>query len=102
MGLDITAFQDLVFAAPGEGRNADGEVDDEAGYFELYIDADRQDRAAGLPSPCVCRGYGDSTGFRAGSYGYYSVWRNQLAQLAGYGNGAEATEESDTPHSVAA
>lgn len=95
MGLDISAYKGLSFAAPGAGIDEDGEVDDAGGYFQIYLNKDFPARAADLPDPCVCASSQDSMGFRAGSYSGYSAWREALARMAGYaGEGHTAGDSS--------
>lgn len=90
MGLDISYYSKLVAAAGNEGFDEDGEVKYDDGWFTFYKNPyfpgradDIQDGAAYMDS--------DAGGFRAGSYGGYNRWREQLAELAGY----ELTEFDD-------
>ena len=100
MGLDISAYQGLTFAPPGQGLDENGYPDDSNGYFGVYINPDFAARAADLPNPCVCASSTGSMGFRAGSYGSYSRWREQLAHMAGYP--ALVDEEGHSGHAVGA
>lgn len=84
MGLDISAYQGLTFAPPGQGLDQDGHTDYANGYFRIYVNPDFAARAADLPTPCICASNAGSMVFRAGSYGSYSRWREQLAHMAGY------------------
>lgn len=83
MGLDINWYRGLRLANEGEGLDEDGEPDFENDYFGLY----RNDRFPGRADEIVDGGvyqaeeHGD---FRAGSYGTYNAWREDLAELAGY------------------
>lgn len=90
MGLDITAYSklemvDVVYDADGDP--IDPVTREPLGYPDtdlarVYVNPDFPERADGL-----ARGYylyGETLGFRAGSYSYYSRWREELAGLAGY------------------
>lgn len=84
MGLDISAYENLQFALPGEGMDEDGDIDYSNGFFKLYINKDFYARAAGIPDGTICSGYENHHSFRAGSYSGYGSWRNMLAELAAY------------------
>ena len=80
MGLDITAYRQL-----REAPNAELDVD---GYpkgreTKLYENTDFPGRMEGLKDRGVYA-YEEAFGFRAGSYGGYNQWRNELARMAGY------------------
>lgn len=87
MGLDITYYKNLkeiacVFDADGEP------IDTKTGdpleeYFQPHVNKDFPTRADGLKDKAVYEGE-HVGGFRAGSYGGYNQWREQLAELAGY------------------
>jgi hypothetical protein len=86
MGLDITAYRGLK-DAPDVKFNADGEPVDEHGRFDddvfvPYPNPDFKGRADGLERKPYR--FDDLFGFRAGSYGGYNMWRDRLAQIAGY------------------
>lgn len=83
MGLDISAFSKLV-EAPGAERDTDGCLVDYDNFRSFDENPDFPGRLAGIKSDVPYRIDGESTGFRAGSYGGYNVWRNDLAKLAGY------------------
>lgn len=106
MGLDITAYSklemvDVVYDADGEPINP---VTREslfvvaADFAHIYVNPDFPERADGL-----ARGYylyEETIGFRAGSYMYYSRWREELARLAGYpASPGEGLMASHHPHS---
>lgn len=84
MGLDISTYENLQFALPGEGMDEDGDIDDSNGYFKLHVNQDFLARAAGIPDGAICSGYEKTHSFRAGSYSGYGEWRNMLAELAQY------------------
>lgn len=74
MGLDISYYRRLVLCEPGQGYGAVIAVANEDAFT---------DRAAPLMNGCEYAGEFVG-GFRAGSYSGYSMWREQLARLAGY------------------
>lgn len=74
MGLDISAYSNLK-------REDDQSKDRDDCEIHILVNDD-------FPGRCddVAEGYyaaGDELGFRAGSYGGYGAWRDQLARLAG-------------------
>src|SRR2546429_5108682 len=74
MGLDITAASKLELIP-----NAPADLD----AFHVGVnDEEFTDRADGLASGLYRTGV--ELSFRAGSYSGYNVWREQLAELAGY------------------
>lgn len=74
MGLDIRAFR---------GLTRTGDLDFEAlDTIALSWNDDFPGRADDVPPANYTAE--DSFGFRAGSYGGYTAWREQLAKLAGY------------------
>jgi hypothetical protein len=66
-------------------------------YRKPYINPDFPERAAGIVSDGIYS-FGSSYRFRAGGYGSYSVWREALAELAGYP--AEPEDETDDARSL--
>jgi hypothetical protein len=87
MGLDITAYKkltklDCVFDADGEPIDpiTRESIDN---CFKVYENADFPGRANGLEHKGVYA-YAGYMDFRAGGYGGYNAWREQLAKLAGY------------------
>jgi hypothetical protein len=83
MGLDISAYSKLV-EAPDAERDEDGEIVDYDNIREFYDNPDFPGRIEGIKPKTAYRIGDDGTGFRAGSYGGYNNWRNELAQMAGY------------------
>ena len=83
MGLDISAHSKLV-EAPDAERDADGELVDYDNHCEFYENKDFPGRLEGIKPEIAYTVSGESIGFRAGGYGGYNSWRNQLAQIAGY------------------
>lgn len=79
MGLDITAYRGLTFVRAMRDEEDYGEPD----HTTIYINNDFPGRADGLIDKGIYS-FKDSFGFRAGSYSGYSVWRDKLAELAGY------------------
>ena len=87
MGLDIRAYRGLQLAPAGPLS------DDASLYLREALAYNRPGlplgRADGLHPEMAYSGCEDSFVFQAGSYMYYSKWRNQLAEMAGLGS-AEA------------
>ena len=86
MGLDITAHRGLTKAVGNEAFDETGELiwtgkDDD--WFQLYVNDAFPGQAEDIEDQKAYKS-AESFGFRAGSYGGYNVWRNELAQLAGY------------------
>lgn len=77
MGLDITAYGKIQRIEPQP--EYEDTPDDVA---RLYVNPDFPGRADDIEDGYYT--YGTSHDFAAGSYGGYNVWRNQLAELAGY------------------
>lgn len=83
MGLDITAYRQIKLAPDAEIDSA-GDVVDYDNFMHVYVNPDYPERAADLVDRGIYTSGTDSVGFRAGSYGGYNAWREELAQLAGY------------------
>ena len=82
MGLDITAYKEIVKAQNGEAFDEAGELKWTDGWFEIHINRDFPGRADDLQeAPHKAE---EEFRFHAGSYGGYNQWRNQLAVAAGY------------------
>lgn len=87
MGLDITAYRkltklDAVF--DGDGEPIDPTTREPLDYsLRPYVNHDFPGREGSIESGAVYSAE-DSAGLHAGSYGGYSRWREQLAQLAGW------------------
>lgn len=87
MGLDISAYRkitkiDAVFDADGEPIDPTTRVPIDYD-MRAYKNDDFPGRADEIEDRAVYSAE-DSMGFRAGSYGGYNAWREQLAKLAGY------------------
>lgn len=80
MGLDITAYSNLVFVRV---PNEDDEPEWNKGEMQIYGNHCEEFAARCTLKPGIY-GHGYSHGFRAGSYSSYSAWRETLAKLAGY------------------
>ena len=87
MGLDISSYRklsklDCVFDADGEPIDP---VTREGVDYDLYayLNPDFPGREGQIEGKTIYRAE-ESDGFRAGSYGFYNNWREDLAQLAGY------------------
>lgn len=83
MGLDITAYRGLTEAKGNEAFDDEGEVRYEDGWFRVFVDNAFPGRADDLKDRHAYKA-AESFGFYAGSYGGYSRWREELAELAGY------------------
>jgi hypothetical protein len=81
MGLDITAYSNLQVA--GDEAYEGGELIYDGNFVELYDNDAFPGRIAPQQGGQAYM-YDDCVGFRAGSYGGYNAWRNDLAKLAGY------------------
>lgn len=82
MGLDISAYGRLVKAPAHIIDQCDGS-DCPDGFVRFYSNSDFPGRDAGIEDMAVYA-FASSTGFRAGSYSGYNLWRDELAKLAGY------------------
>jgi hypothetical protein len=88
MGLDITAYSklqklDVLFDAAGEPADPQTREPLDYAYTKVHVNHDFPGRAEPLEDK-ACYSYENSMGFRAGSYGGYNGWREQLATLAEY------------------
>jgi hypothetical protein len=94
MGLDITAYQELTKVEnpelDGDGYPVDYDSHWKARHLDSY-DKSFPGRSEGLKNGTVYS-FHKSFGFRAGSYGGYSQWRRELAQLAGYASDTDCWE----------
>lgn len=86
MGLDVTAYSRVVLLEVIEDVDAwetkyyDADDPDRMTY--VYDDPDFRDRLPPIVADGAYRIDGEVIDFRAGSYGGYNEWRNQLARLA--------------------
>lgn len=85
MGLDITAYSELKKAECGNAFDEFGDIAD--GFVQFYVNTDFPSRADDVIDN-VAYEYGEEVSFRAGSYGGYNAWRDKLAEMAGYQQGA--------------
>lgn len=89
MGLDITAYNGVKPVDPELYKDVDPETDElyemveENYWFTPWID-DSFPRHAGNMKDQIPHTFDNEICFRAGSYGSYNQWRNQLAIVAGY------------------
>ncbi|KFB11047.1 hypothetical protein [Nitratireductor basaltis] len=89
MGLDILAYSaiekiDCVFNEDGEPIDSETrEPLDCDCYIQLYVNNSFPGRADEIENKGVYS-FRDSVGFRAGSYGGYNNWRDDLAKIAGW------------------
>lgn len=84
MGLDISAYSRCVFVH-GNEHHKDKWADDaciDSDLVQVYlVYPDYESQMDGLTEGCY-RVEGQSTGFRAGSYGGYNRWREVLSRAA--------------------
>lgn len=83
MGLDISYYKDLMEASGNEGFDETGGIKDDDGWIQINVNPDFPGREDGLKDNHAYKAK-EEDGFRAGSYGGYNAWRNDLAKLAGY------------------
>jgi len=100
MGLDITAHEKLtkvdgVKYIGGEVYNTALEVVDDYA-FVAHKNGDFPGMADDIEDGCVYNA-ADGFSFRAGSYGGYNAWRNELARIAGYPKGFYSQFGQDRP-----
>ncbi len=87
MGLDIAAYKKLT-KAPDAVLDADGWPVDYNKYWRAhpasieFAEANWPGRAEGI-EPGVIYAFADQFRFRAGSYGGYNAWRDELARFIG-------------------
>jgi len=102
MGLDITAYRKLERIS-GAQRNEDGEVIlDDGQTLEWYpgypyLTIHQNDELVGRERPLEIGGLyrsDESHGFCAGSYCWYSDWRNHLARIVGWPKHSRASHGS--------
>lgn len=97
MGLDITAYTNLT-ADPDAPLEEWGEVDPETHWKCNSVDETEKrwpGRTAGLTEGTIYS-FGDSVGFRAGSYSGYGAFRDWLARMAGYRSASAVWEGAIT------
>lgn len=93
MGLDIVVYSNIQ-AIEGTLNEDDDLVTDNGKvyYCDEFLHVPKNDhfkeQSEGLPEFIVYPTK-KTFGFRAGSYGSYNVWRNQLARVAGYAQDKE-------------
>lgn len=96
MGLDITCYRQLTKAIGNEAFNDTGELKYGDGWEQLFHNWHFPGRADDIQDGCAYRSM-DSGEFRAGSYGGYNLWREQLAKLAGYEKAARVWDGATGP-----
>ena len=85
MGLDITAYAKVTLVRAIEAKDYNKDEDaqslvDSGDHRYFCQDSDDRPQSEGMPAGIYATA-GASFGFRAGSYGGYNAWRNQLARL---------------------
>lgn len=90
MGLDITAYRKLTAVRQLTQKEIEwGEPEDGSitlRHFNPHY-PEQQKPFEETPTAFTAE---DEMGFRAGSYGGYNAWRNELARMAGYGRAETA------------
>lgn len=92
MGLDISYYTNTK-AVPDAERDDDGYPVD-SGCVLAYVNPDFADHADSIEHEAIYS-YDDSGSFRAGSYGGYNAWRDELATLAGFPSASQVWEKAD-------
>lgn len=82
MGLGVIAYEHIIKADGNEAFDETGEVRD--GWFQIHVNNSFPGREDRLKHLHAYRSVGGVIRFRAGSYGAYNGWREQLAELAGW------------------
>lgn len=82
MGLDITAYRQLKQIPADEVNEDNVNWCWRPGISMDWSEATWPGRAAGVPDSNAFYSFTEEFSFRAGSYGGYNNWRNQLADLA--------------------
>lgn len=82
MGLDITAYRRITLAEI-VAVDEDGSPCDWKRFRRAWVNPDFPGRADDIQHDGIYE-FTERFRFRAGGYGYYSEWREQLAKLAGY------------------
>jgi hypothetical protein len=80
MGLDITAYEHVTKV--GDRDDFDVDYRDEHGGIQVYNYSEFLDRGTPFKNFDLLQTSGESFSFRAGSYGGYNDWRDQLAEFA--------------------
>lgn len=90
MGLDITYYSkltkvDVIVTSSGDmvDRKTGKELDWDDNVFVAYANPDFPGRNGSIEDGAAYS-YEDGEGFRAGSYGGYNGWRQELAKIAGW------------------
>lgn len=92
MGLDITYYRNVVKAddviVTSSGDLVSKETMQELGWendidFVAYVNDDFPGRNGSIEDRAAYRVEGGG-GFRAGSYGWYNAWRDELARISGW------------------
>lgn len=85
MGLDITAYRKLTkVESPTQAQLEGDEYDTRFRAHAVdWVEANWPGRTKGVEQGAVYT-FTEQFGFRAGSYGGYNRWRDDLAKLAGY------------------
>lgn len=90
MGLDIKVLKSVEFIEVNEDNDEEividknGKIYTDDNYYRLYLNPHFPIQSKGLQSLIKLNDYKFDYSFRAGSYGSYNVWRNNLAKMLGY------------------
>lgn len=99
MGLDITAYSNIKITNY-TGYNYDTDEDGDMDYdihVQFYLNPHYPNHVEGISNKYVYE-YEDSYDFRAGSYGGYFKFREELAKLAGYPVAINIYNTKETGH----
>lgn len=100
MGLDITAYRALS-KVEDAATDADGNPEAYDTHWRAhpvvvaFTEENWPGRSQGI-EPGAIYVFGEIFDFRAGSYGGYNQWRDELARFAGYGSALEVWESDRT------
>lgn len=93
MGLDITAYANITIAGPDDAPfDETGEVRYDDGWEQFFVNYDFPAQADDIKNGHAYR-YQDDKCFHAGSYFGYGQWRNKLAELAGYPESEDSSNQ---------
>lgn len=83
MGLEISSYRQIKLATDAI-LDEDGYPEDDGNLMRVYINQHYKERAEDIQDKGVYTRGTECDDFRAGSYGGYNNWREELAKLAGY------------------
>lgn len=91
MGLDINVLKSIEFIDVNYDNedediiiDKNGKIYTDENYYKLYLNPYFPLQSQGLKSIIKINDHNFDYSFRAGSYGNYNAWRNNLAKILGY------------------